>query len=126
MPGSADHPDQSNLGEAVPVEPVIRRGEAVVAGKRHHMRVAKPSSATARLYGLNPNHHVRVWCSCQYDGERQHVDVEAVEATGVLPSAIADTRGLGAFDWLGIADMRIPGSALDVFRAHLREVARCN
>ena len=103
--------------------PRVRHGAAIVDGTVHRMRVAKPSSVTARLYGLNPNHHVRVWCDCMDESRRPRIDPGAVEAAGLLPGGVYDPRRLGAFDWLGLADVRVPGSALSLFRAHIQEVA---
>lgn len=97
--------------------PAIKAGRCVVDGVEHVMRMAKPSSVTARLYGMNPNHHVRVWCECQ-DARRR------VRISGGIDAIAAkvDQRDL-EWDWLGFADLREPGSALDLFRRHIREVA---
>ena len=102
-------------GENVPV----RHGRAVVAGRVHTMRLAKPNSVTARLYGLNPNHNVRVWCECMDARQRQHIDPARYGYADLTTTLQTDLE----WDWLGIADTRIPGSALSLFRAHLKEVA---
>lgn len=96
--------------------PRISGGRAVVDGVEHVMRVAKPSSVTARLYGMNPNHHVRVWCTCMDHRRRQRTPA-------AVRLGLDDPRALGDVDWLGIADVRQSGSALNLFREHIREVA---
>lgn len=104
---------------SLPATAVIRGGEAVVDGVRHLMRTAMPGRKTAKQYGLNPNHHIRVWCSCMDDpagtpgewSERSQAEV------------LADPRRLGAYDWLGVADVRESGSALALFRQHIEDVS---
>lgn len=93
-----------------------------MAGVVHTMRLAKPSSATARLYGLNGNHHVRVWCECMDERhpQRQHIDPARFGFADLSATLQTDLE----WDWLGIADMRQPGSALSLFRAHVKEVAQ--
>lgn len=82
------------------------------------MRMAKPSSVTARLYGLNPNSQARVWCECM-DARRR------VRVAGGIDAIVAkvDQRDL-EWDWLGFADFRVPGSAMALFRSHIEEVCR--
>lgn len=115
------------------MEPRIVGGRCVVDGVEHVMRVAKPSSVTARLYGMNPNHHVRVWCTCKDRRrtkrvprpERQRFTKGVTdEQKGKRPKlGLDDPRALGDVEWLGIADVRESGSALNLFRAHIREVS---
>ena len=115
--------------------PRIVGGTAYVDGQRHTMRIARPASETARLYGMNPNHHVRVWCTCM-DARRFKREPESLPARqrftndvtdedkGALPTFLDDPRSLGDVDWLGIADVRVPNSALSIFRRHLEEAQR--
>ena len=111
--------------------PPIVGGVCTVGGVVHRMRVAKPSSTTARLYGLNSNHHVRVWCTCMDARRFKRVEVPerqtfnhgiSVDEMAAMPAFLDDPRSLGGVDWLGIVDVRTPGSALQVFRRHIQEV----
>lgn len=78
----------------------------------HRMFVAFPSRKAARQYNLNRNHHIRVWCICMDHTKRD----------GSWGDSDYHTR-VGNWDWLGVADVRIPGSALEIFHKHLEEVA---
>lgn len=90
----------------------------------HRMMTAFPSAQTARRYGVARNHALRVWCTCMA-GQRS--------APGDLPSGVyhdparpassveADPRRLGGWDWLGVVDVRIENSALDLWRRHVEE-----
>lgn len=83
----------------------------------HKMMVASPSLTVARRRGVNKNHSLRVWCTCMaaqkyapgYFSMRRQREVEP------------DTRRLGGWDDLGVVDVRVPGSALDLWREHVRE-----
>ncbi len=85
----------------------------------HQIRMAMPGTVVARQLGINRNHHARVWCSCMdnpsrtpgYYSHRSQADV------------VADPRRLGAFDDLGVVDVREPGSAVELWRTHLQEAA---
>ena len=92
------------------------------------MHIAKVSPKIAKRLGLNSNHHARVWCSCMDDSENgpgfwagMHPDT-VNERT--IQQAATDTRRLGSYDALGVIDMRVPGSALELYRAHVREADR--
>jgi hypothetical protein len=76
------------------------------------MQLAKLAPTTARRLGLSSNHHARVWCSC--------MDNQANPAghwgTGALEGKV---RRLGAYDWLGVVDLRVPNSGLALWRHHV-------
>jgi hypothetical protein len=107
--------------------PAVKGGRATTAdGVEHILRVARPGKKTAKRYGLNDNHHVRVWCECM---------AQQKSTPGELPSGpywredrtveehAADPRRLGGWDWLGVADVRVEGSVLNLFRDHIRQAA---
>lgn len=87
------------------------------------MRMAKLSPATARRMHLSSNHHARVWCDCM-----DH----PLHSPGAIPSGLyanpdrsveairADPRRLWSFDALGIVDLRVANSAIDLWRTHVR------
>jgi hypothetical protein len=77
--------------------------------KPHRMRTAFVSRGVARRMGLNRNHHIRVWCDC--------MDL----SSGMPWGDENDPRRLGTFDALGVVDSREAGSALDLYRRHLKE-----
>lgn len=119
----ADRPND-DVAVVARVAPAVKHGRAVTSdGQVHRMRIAMPSSQTARLYGLVRNQNARVWCTCldQKHPERQKVDPQKLEDAGLLPSGVYDPRLLGDFDWLGIVDVRVPNAALDLFRQHLTD-----
>lgn len=83
----------------------------------HRMMSAFPSRVVAARRGLNRNHHVRVWCRC----------MEGVESPGYYALRPRrewepDPRRGGLYDELGVVDVRVPGSALDLWRRHVEEV----
>lgn len=80
----------------------------------HRMQIARPSPQAAERYRLNPNHHVRVWCECMDDS------AFGAGAFGTTANAATDVRRVGGWDWLGHADVREPGSALKLYREHVR------
>lgn len=90
----------------------------------HTMRLAKLSPAVARRMGLSSNVHFRVWCECQRQQKSepgtfagQHASVKR-ERTA--QQAFDDPRALGGWDALGVVDVRDYGSALRLWRAHVR------
>lgn len=82
----------------------------------HQMRLAKLSPKTAKRLGLSSNHHGRVWCTCMDNpmwpagnwSERSQSET------------LSDPRRLGAWDSLGVVDLRDAGSAITLFREHAR------
>jgi hypothetical protein len=82
----------------------------------HKMYLAKPSSRTARRLGLSSNHHARVWCSCMDNPSFPPGQFSHRASAQVL----ADPRRLGSFDALGVVDLRVPNSALDFWKGHLK------
>lgn len=91
------------------------------AANTHRMMLAFPSNKVARRTGLNRNHMVRVWCTCQAD----QISEPGMNPSGLYwtdrPSSVVvnDPRRLGGWDYLGVADVRVPNSALDLWRAHV-------
>lgn len=83
--------------------------------REHRMITAFPGRRQAKMYGLNRNHHVRVWCSCMDD------PVFPAGTFGATERSARDYRRVN-WDWIGIADVRIPGSALAIWRKHIEEV----
>jgi hypothetical protein len=80
------------------------------------MMTAFPAREVARRRGMNRNHHVRVWCTC----------MSQIESPGLYsersPSVVeADPRRGGLWDDLGFVDVRVPNSALDLWKRHLEE-----
>lgn len=87
---------------------------------KHTMRMAKLSPKLARRMGLSSNHHARVWCDCMNDG----LNAIGTFSARPLRDTMNDPRRLGSWDWLGIVDMRIANSALDLFREHATKEER--
>jgi len=83
------------------------------------MSMARVSPKYARQHGLNPNHHARVWCSCMDRPSRP----PGYYSSRSRAEVVADPRRLGAFDHLGVIDLREAGSALALFRKHVEESA---
>lgn len=90
------------------------------------MRLAKVSGKVAKRLGLNSNHHARVWCECMDS---------PIHPTGSIPSGLyfdpgrsvesilSDPRRLWSYDALGVVDLRVPNSAIALYRQHLKESA---
>jgi hypothetical protein len=79
------------------------------------MLVAFPRPQVARERGLNSNHHLRVWCSCMAG------QINPGGYSGRSQSAwLSDARRAGAWDELGVVDVRQPNSALELWKEHLR------
>lgn len=85
----------------------------------HRMMTAFPSRAVAARRNLNRNHHVRVWCSCM-----EGVQDPGYYATRPRREWEPDPRRGGLYDDLGVVDVRVPGSALDLWRRHVEEAGR--
>jgi hypothetical protein len=86
-----------------------------MAEPTHKMRMAKLSPRLAKRMGLSSNHHARVWCECM------NGSVKPPGYYSMRPEreAVSDTRRLGSWDWIGVVDLRVPNSALDLFRQHI-------
>lgn len=82
--------------------------------EQHRMMTAFPSREVARRRGMNRNHDVRVWCTCM-------ADVRDPGYYSVRPRREwePDPRRGGLWDDLGFVDVRVPGSALDLWRRHV-------
>jgi hypothetical protein len=85
----------------------------------HQMRMALPGRVVARRLGINRNHHARVWCSCMDDPIHPPGNWSINSKREVLNQP----RRLGAYDHLGVVDIRTPGSAVALHREHLASVA---
>lgn len=83
---------------------------------QHKMRVAKVSTVIAKRLGLNANHHARVWCDCMRDG----VNPPGTWSHRTLAEVDDDPRRFGAWDCIGVIDLRIAGAAVEMFREHVR------
>jgi hypothetical protein len=81
----------------------------------HQMFMAKLSPQVAKRMGLSKNHHARVWCGCMTDSKY----APGYFSTRTPEQVLADPRRLGSWDALGVVDLRIPGSALALYREHL-------
>jgi hypothetical protein len=77
------------------------------------MFMAKLSPQVAKRMSLSANHHARVWCSCMAD---------QISPGGYtvrpLRLVLSDPRRLGQWDALGVVDLRVTGSALEMFHRH--------
>lgn len=80
----------------------------------HQMQMAKVSPQYARAHNLNANHHARVWCSCMDDPVFPPGNFSERPRSAVL----SDPRRLGAYDHLGVVDLRVPNSALNLWKEH--------
>lgn len=73
------------------------------------------------MRGLNRNHSLRVWCECLDNPLHEPGSIP----TGLywrdrpLAAVKADPRRLWSYDDIGVVDVRVPGSALDLFRRHV-------
>lgn len=83
----------------------------------HRMRVAKVSPVYAKRNGLSANHHLRVWCECM-DHPVSSPGTWSVRSPERVRN---DPRRLGSYDHLGVVDMRVPFSALQLFKQHVKE-----
>jgi hypothetical protein len=79
------------------------------------MQLAKLAPATARRLGLSSNHHARVWCSCM--DHPLHKPGNWSERGE--EHARNDPRRLGAYDHLGVIDLRVANSGLALWRHHV-------
>lgn len=84
---------------------------------RHAMRVAKLSPRIAKRMGLSSNHHARVWCDCMDDG----INDPGKDSARPMRDVLNDPRRLGAWDAIGVIDLRVANSALDLFRQHINQ-----
>lgn len=116
MPSRDPHPHLYRRPHPTPFTVAADGTEALPA---HRLRIAIPSRKVARRLGLNRNHHARVWCDCMDEngGEVRYTYRTPYEARN-------DPRRLGSYDALGFVDLRVPGSALDLYREHLEESER--
>lgn len=93
--------------------------------KQHRMMTAFPSQEVARRRGMNRNHELRVWCVCMEDSVSEPGTYAGQHATVVnhrtAAMAANDPRRLGGWDDLGVVDVRVPNSALDLWKEHVRQ-----
>lgn len=87
------------------------------------MMTAFPARTVAARRGLNRNHHMRVWCTCMADQKAPPGYFRSGPYSPERPSHVvaADPRRLGGWDDLGVVDVRVPNSAVDLWRQHVRE-----
>lgn len=84
------------------------------------MRIARVSPLYARQHDLNPNHHARVWCLCMNDPGV----VPGQTSSQPLDVVLASPGHFVQFDHIAVIDLRVAGSALAAFRAHVEETNR--
>lgn len=82
----------------------------------HIFIAAFPNAQVARQRGLSSNHHLRVWCTCQ-----SGIGHPGGWSRRTPRAWLTDARRAGAWDELGVVDVRVPGSAIQLFRDHVKE-----
>lgn len=82
------------------------------------MFMAKLSPQTAKRMGLSSNHHARVWCSCTNDTRFPPGLFTRSISGRSLREVLNDPRRLGQWDALGVIDLRVVGSAVELFHQH--------
>lgn len=108
-----------NRRPPAPSSPTIQFSNSTPGSTPHKMIIARPSRGVAKRLGLNPNHQARVWCTCMEDA--LHPGLSGVFSERPMHEVLADPRRLGSYDALGVIDLRVPYSAMALWRAHIRE-----
>jgi hypothetical protein len=84
------------------------------------MMTAFPSRKVQRGRRLHRSYDLRVWCHCQEGTVADPGYYSARPQREVAP----DPRRGGLWDDLGIVDVRVPNSALELWREHVRDAPR--
>lgn len=87
----------------------------------HRMRIAKLSPQLAKRLRLSSNYHARVWCECMND--TPYAPGTFTRSIRPLREVLDDPRRLGQWDALGVIDLRVLGSAADLYRTHIEAAA---